>query len=168
MSFSSWFKKVFIGTGSFPISGQERLSPSDIIKSDHIAVNEWFVTIDLRDALPLTEQPIIWLPHTPESGSMDPVMDFGHNALYVWAANKTDERSLLDWLWTQEVGNVVVYRIPADVSQPAIAYNAHRIIKKGIDAEGRYYFFKGDNNSVQDPWKIREESLKYLCIGILY
>ena len=166
-SLPSWFKKVFIG-GTISSGGQERPSSSDIVKTGHIAANEWFVTIDLHDALPLSEKPIVWLPHTPESGSMDPVMDFGHNALYLWAANERDERSLLDWLWNQEVGNLVVYRIPADVSQPAIAYNAHRIVKKGIDAEGRYYLFKGDNNAVQDPWKVREINLKYLCFGIIY
>jgi len=44
----------------------------------------------------------------------------------------------------------------------------HRIIDKSIDEEGIYYTVKGDNNQLQDPFKIRYDDIKGVVVAIIY
>lgn len=44
----------------------------------------------------------------------------------------------------------------------------HRIVQVGWDDEGWYAMTKGDNNPLQDPSKVRFESVKGVVVGIIY
>ena len=49
-----------------------------------------------------------------------------------------------------------------------MGFIGHRIISIGNDEEGTYYIMKGDNNQVQDPYKVRFSNIKYILIGVFY
>ena len=158
----------------------EIASPSDIIPKGNITVNQWDdtaeVVIDyLTSNIPFTKPPhILPILSIPDTNSMDGLMDYGHNPLYIVAADEENHKILCDWLadeWTKSKGmlaNDCVYRIPPDFSQPAIHYSIHRIHKVGMDAKGRYWKFKGINNSIIDAPTVRDENILWLNTGVIF
>jgi len=44
----------------------------------------------------------------------------------------------------------------------------HRVIKKGIDPEGEYFYTKGDSNKIIDPFKVRRENVTHIVVAIIY
>lgn len=163
-----WLSKIFTGT-------IERPSPSDIIPEGNITIIQQpaGVMIKLTNLnIPFAESPKVWIPPIPDTNSMDPSMDFGHNNILITGVNETDHTQLVDFL---KVGDIAVYRImvkpadePNDFSKSYKIYAIHRIVEIGKDNEGRYFKFRGDNNAGKDPYKARDRNILWVCIGTIF
>ena len=69
----------------------------------------------------------------------------------------------------------IIPKIPEDVHVGDIAsYSTdngtiiHRVIETGYDSEGWYALFKGDNNPVKDPDKVRFKNIRRIVVAIIY
>lgn len=135
--------------------------PSDIVNEVdiHYFGIEQSVSIGLRRLnIPFTKPPKVWLTTVQDTNSMNPVMDYKHTCVLIAGADLYNQSLLLDAL---QPGNVVVA-----VSD---TFNIiHRIKKITRDKKGRKYTLKGDNNFMSDPYDIRDESIRWLLIGIIY
>ena len=176
-----WLSKLFSGT-------IERPSPSDIVPKDNITVVDWEdttqIVIDYEKPLniPFTIRPkILNIMGIPDTNSMDGLMDYGHNPLYIEPANEANHQIMVDWLALEfltskgMLANDCVYRVmvdsnddPRDFTKPSLIYAIHRIYKVGADAIGRYFEFKGINNPTKDPFKARDHNLLFLNTGIIF
>lgn len=120
------------------------------------------------------------LMEIPDTNSMDGVMDYGNNVLYIQPADTENDRIMVDWIadtWLKSKGLQTVdavYRVmadpqasPFDFSEPALFYAIHRLVKIGTDDKGRYFIFKGFNNPANDPYKARPRSIMFLKIGVI-
>ena len=135
----------------------ERPSPGDWVSEPDVqSWAESFPWLGLN--VHLAERPKIWVPMIPDTNSMDGVFDYGHNNILIAGSNDDDHQALVAHL---VVGDIAVYRTSS-------IYAIHRIIEIGDDAAGRYYRFKGDNNSTKDPEKIRESQIEWVSIGTIY
>ncbi len=85
--------------------------------------------------------------------SMDPVFDTEANTIEI-------RPSSFDEL---EIGDIVSYH-----SNIADSIVIHRIIGFGEDKDGRYAILKGDNNSSQDPEKVRFSQIKGVVVAVVY
>ena len=153
MSIIDWLKRLF---GTF-----EQPSPSDIVPKGSINQYdiEGKVEINLRKLnIPFTEPPKVWIPDIPNTNSMDPAMDYGHNNILIAGADEENQSIMVDFV---KVGDIAVYRT-------ARLYAIHRIARIGNDDQGKYFIFKGDNNPVADPDRVRENQILWLCIGTIY
>ena len=122
---------------------QELPSPSDWIKEDDIHVYYKSVEFDCENCQ--------WA-NFADTNSMDPVLDYGHNAIEIIPQRTSDIR----------VGDIVSY--DAGVYGTII----HRVIQIGNDEKGWYTIFKGDNNSEADPFKVRFNQIKRKVVAIIY
>ena len=155
----SWWEQFLRALGLRPTV--ERPSPSDIVMETGILGDNYAakVIIDLRQLnIPFSRQPRIWIPPIPDTNSMDGAFDIGNNNILICGADPTNQTIMLDFM---KVGDIAVYRTPT-------AYIIHRIIEIGTDGEGRYFIFKGDNNSGEDHGRIRDSQVEWLSIGIIY
>lgn len=169
------------------LSGVERPSPSDIVPQSSIKVENAYnasrITIDYMSLnIPFTKPPtILPIMSIPDSNSMDGIMDYGHNPLYIKPADPENHQIMVDWLAKEfieskgKLANDCVYRImvhpedaPNDFTKSHKWYAIHRIGKVGQDAEGRYFIFKGVNNAISDPYKARDANLLWLNTGVIY
>lgn len=91
-----------------------------------------------------------WATFT-NTNSMDPVLDENAFAIEKRPASPDD----------LEVGDIASY----DGGDGIII---HRIVEKGVDKDGTYFLFKGDNNPLPDPDKVRFDQIKRVVVGILY
>ncbi len=123
---------------------EERLSPYDRIAEQNIRVEKDKVTINVQDAE--------WSRFT-DTNSMDPIIDEGTNAIQI--VPKSEEEI--------HVGDIVSYK-----SDYADGIIIHRVIETGYDEKGWYCLMKGDNNSRQDPGKIRFSQIKRVVVAIIY
>mgnify|MGYP001558852107 CR=1 FL=1 len=175
-----WLGKFFGGT-------VERASPPDIIPKTGIQTmcfdKVCQVIIDYsRLNIPFTRHPnLIPIMDIPDTNSMDGYMDIGHNPLYIEPANEANHKIMLDWLEEQFYNTKgmlaadCVYRVmanpqdnPKDFSRPALFYAIHRIKDIGQDKDGRFWRFKGINNSSTDPYKVRDRNIFYLNTGVIH
>lgn len=158
---------------------KERPSPSNIIKNEMVrgfllgGIYRPEGSTELRVAkellnIYLKADPILWSPSVPDTGSMDNIIDFGHNTLLIQGANAEDHRRMLDWMSDQfiknplEGANIVVVR-----SDDRAQFILHRLVE--VDADGeRYWRTKGDNNSKKDATVWRDRNVEWLAIGTLY
>ena len=126
----------------FPELIPERDSPGDYIKEYQIHIYPDKVVIDVPNAI---------LASFADTNSMDPVLDAGHNAIHVVPKRESDV----------QVGDIVSYKTP---------YGSiiHRIIEINQDEEGWYAIFKGDNNPVPDPGRIRWNQIQRKAVAIIY
>ena len=146
--------KMFTGT-------KERPSPSDILPRSSIIIGADSIEINLKALnIPFSLTPRVWIPLIPGTNSMDGAFDYGNNNILIAGADDTDHKKMIDFI---NVGDVVVYQ-PTWFDRLVI----HRIIKKGIDKEGRWFKFKGDNNATSDPGLVRDSQIKWLSIGVIY
>lgn len=127
---------------------EEKASPSDWIKEDQIHVYFDKVEIDCRNCQ--------WA-NFADTNSMDPVLDYGHNAIEIIPQVTSDI----------QVGDIVSYELDKE------KYNIegtiiHRVIEIGYDEEGWYAIFKGDNNNSPDPLRVRWDQIKRKVIAIIY
>uniref|UniRef100_A0A6M3JAL5 Uncharacterized protein n=1 Tax=viral metagenome TaxID=1070528 RepID=A0A6M3JAL5_9ZZZZ len=142
----------------------EQPSPSNIIPAENIhkignplrlEINLWNINIPWDDS-----QVGLWYPSIPNSNSMDPIYDEGHNVSYLKPGSKANHIIMCDWLEAEILmgfRNIAVYFVDATLSI------THYAFAVGHDAEGRYFRFKGFNNSQPDPYKVRDNQL--MCIG---
>ena len=122
----------------------ERASPSDWIKKDQIHVFNDKIIIDVQGA--------DWAEFV-DTNSMDPVIDEYANSIEL---HPTDPSQL-------SIGDIISYS-----SQFSDGIIIHRIIQIGFDETGWFAIVKGDNNSRQDPGKVRFEDIEGVLVGILY
>lgn len=119
-------------------------SPCDRISEDQIFVFSDQIIIDFKDAE--------WATFT-DTNSMDPVIDFGANAIEYVPKNESEIC----------VGDIVSYK-----SSFADGVLIHRVVEIGYDNNGWYAIMKGDNNAYRDPGRIRFDQLKRVVIAIIY
>ncbi|MDO8656785.1 MAG: hypothetical protein Q7K45_06110 [Nanoarchaeota archaeon] len=124
------------------LSGQENSSPSDWVKENQIEVYPQKVILDISGAK--------WAGFT-NTNSMDPFIDETANAIEITPSNPD----------VIQVGDVIAY-------QTSYGVLIHRVIEKGIDAEGVYYRVKGDNNRFQDPFKVRFNDVQGVVVAVIY
>ena len=70
------------------------------------------------------------------------------------------------------VGDIIVFTKPQEMIEKGFTSNTttilHRVIGKGTDSEGIYYYTKGDNNWIEDGVKIRFENITKVIIGVIW
>ncbi len=165
----------------------ERPSPSDIIPKANITVNTFYNAAQIRIDythlnIPFTKPPIIKpIMDIPDTNSMDGLMDYGHNPLYIEPSDIENHKILVDWLAAEFLrskgllANDCVYRVmvddtdnSSDFTKPYKWYAIHRIWKIGYDENGRWWIFKGINNVVRDPVYARDNNILWVNTGIIY
>jgi len=150
-----WLSRIFSGT-------VERPSPSNIVPEGNIrhdiTANLILVSVGGLN-IPFAKPPKVWIPPIPDSNSMDPAFDHGHNNILIAGADIFEQIKMVDFL---KAGDIAVYEV--ETGRPII----HRIVKIGQDSQGRYFRFQGDNNTVKDPYKVRDENIQWLCIGTIF
>lgn len=159
-------------------------SLSDIVPKENIYIIGNTVVVDYGKKLniPFTRTPFI-LPimDIPDSNSMDGLMDIGHNPVYIQPADRENQSILADWLaseWKSSKGklaNDCVYRVmvdsadnPYDFSKPHKNYAIHRISEVAYDDNGRFFKFKGINNSIEDPPKVRDAEILFVNTQLIF
>ncbi len=144
-AYISWETPEPVATApiSLPRGNLELASPSDWIKEEDITVYGDRVVIDLPNAK--------WAKFT-NTNSMDPLFDETSHALEIVPTSPNQIRA----------GDIISYKSPL-VSAPVI----HRVIQIGNDGQW-YALTKGDNNSEQDPRKVRFEQVQRVLVAIIY
>lgn len=87
------------------------------------------------------------------TNSMLPILDSGSTGFYYYVNEYTE----------LFVGDIVSYYVEWRDS-----YVIHRIIGIGQDEQGLYYITKGDNLVKEDPYKVRQEQIKGVLVGIIW
>ena len=149
---------------------RDRPSPSDIFPPSSMDALVYFLnnsaTLENLN-IPFTKKPIAIAVAIADTKSMDELFDAEANAIVIYGADNENQQIMVDWMAEQWLtdpmkgGNIAIY-------SSAQAFAIHRVIKVGFDNEGRYFKFKGDNNSSEDPWKIRDSEIKYLTVLLAY
>lgn len=125
------------------LSGMERPSPKGVIEPASLHF--------YSDRLTIRHPRLIQMLPTG-SDSMDPLFDEGDVVIGI---EDFDRDSLI-------VGDMVVYHAGGG------HYWSHRIVSILVDAQGRLYRLKGDNNDRIDPYLVRNQHIKYYIAGIIY
>ena len=120
----------------------ERQSPSDLIKENQIHVYEDRIVLDIEGA--------VWSRFT-DTNSMDPILDTGANAIEIVPKSAADIH----------VGDIASY----DSEYGTVI---HRVVSTGFDADGWYAVFKGDNNAMPDPGKVRFDQIRRVVVALIY
>ena len=151
----NWLRKILkLFTGTI-----ERPSPSDIVPRSSIAHDANIISIDLGVLnIPFTKPPTVWIPSIPDTNSMDPVFDYGHNNILIAGVDEIEQAILCAFI---KKGDIIVYTMPG--KNPVI----HRVVAINSDAEGRWFTLRGDNNASNDPHKVRDVNIKWLYIGTI-
>lgn len=126
-------EKPFLGS-------EERLSPSDRVKEEHLQL--------FSDKL-IINFPELRLASYTNTNSMDPLFDEHATGLEIMPSSEEDIHA----------GDIIAYQSGNDLI-------VHRVILIGEDGLGWYAVLKGDNSKELE--KVRFEQVKYLLIGILY
>ncbi len=126
------------------ITNPEQPSPYNWVSERDITVEKDKVTIDVSNAQ--------WSRFT-NTNSMDPVLDNGANAIQIVPKSEAEIH----------VGDIVSYK-----SEYLDGTVIHRVIETGYDKQGWYAIMKGDNNSREDPGKIRFNQIKRITIAVIY
>lgn len=129
---------------SFASRPQNLLSPADHVSEDQINVYDDRIIIDISNA--------IWSKFAP-TRSMDPFLDSGANGIEIRPKSISDINP----------GDVISYH-----SEIANSLIIHRVVKIDFDEQGWYAVAKGDNNSENDPEKIRFDMINGVLVGIIY
>lgn len=163
-----FLKKILSGRGLVP-------SPPDIVKKGGIVIKDGKVSIDLEMVnIPFLGPPEIVVYPVMDTKSMDGIMDYGNEIAVIAGGDADDQAKMIDWIasqWEDSKGlNAAdcAYRIPADWNEPPEHYLFHRLVQVGHDNDGRYFRFRGVNTKSRDPFKVRDENIKYLGIGVIY
>lgn len=164
---------------------RDKPSRSDIVPKTSMTITKQPVGVHLNFAklnIPFTKPPEkVWIPDIPASKSMDGCYDAGNNNLLIKPADEENYEIMVDWIaqqWLESNGkldNDCVFRImvneaddPFDFTKPHKFYAIHRLTKVDYDEQGRYFIFKGINNPIADPYKVRDRNLMYLSCGVIY
>lgn len=134
--------------GSYPsvqdgvLKAKERISPYDWIKQDEITLYSDGVSFNLDNPQ--------WAIFA-DTNSMDPVFDSTSHAIEIIPKSEEDVH----------VGDIVSYSTDNGTI-------IHRVIETGYDSEGWYAMFKGDNNPIKDPDKVRFKNIRRIVVAIIY
>ncbi|MBN1644598.1 hypothetical protein JW851_00980 [Candidatus Woesearchaeota archaeon] len=124
------------------LKAKERASPHDWIKESDIQLYQNGVTIDVENPQ--------WAVFA-DTNSMDPIIDAGAHAIEIIPKTPDDVH----------VGDIVSY-------QSGSGTIIHRVIETGYDNYGWYAEFKGDNNPIKDPNKVRFKDIRRIVVAIVY
>jgi hypothetical protein len=128
----------------FSNKSPERESPQDRIKEHQIHVYQDKVILDIKDPE--------WAKFS-NTNSMDPIIDENANAIQVIPKSEDEI----------EIGDIISYKIDGE------QFNIiHRVIGKGQDNEGTFFYLKGDNNPTRDPSKVRFDQIDRVLVAIVY
>lgn len=121
------------------------ISPSDRIQLRQIQVE--------NNKLTLTYNTNLYLSEYAPTKSMLPLFDSGHNGIEIIPQKASDIK----------IGDIIAYQ--SDIVNGLVV---HRVIDVKQDDKGAYFTLKGDNNTEQDPEKVRFNQIKFILIGVLY
>ena len=127
-------------------SGKEKISPNDWVRCDQIAYDEQTRTLKVGGL-----EPEVQVFGIADTGSMDGLMAYGHNVILT---SNFDRNKLA-------AGDIVAYQVYANLV-------LHRIVEIGEDSQGRWYHTRGDNCIDNDPYRLRNDNIKWLCLGLIY
>ncbi len=119
-------------------------SPADRISYETIAIDSSKATVRSHNIRK-------WFIY--DTNSMVPVMDVGSTVLTV------EPKSFDDI----SIGDIIFFKV--DEYDAKIV---HRVIRTSYDRFSPYYVTKGDNNLVEDPFRVRFEDVEGVVIGIIY
>ncbi len=124
------------------ISPPEQNSPSDWIKEEQIKVYQDKVIFSVYNPT--------WAKFT-NTNSMDPFLDENAHAIEILPEKPQDIH----------IGDIISYKTRQEIF-------IHRVIAQAEDKEGLYFTVKGDNTTVQDPYKVRFEDIQGVVVAIIY
>ncbi len=130
------------GFALFSEKSVEKASPYNWITPDQIKVSKEGINIDVEGAI---------LVGFADTNSMDPLLDENSNGIEI----------IPDSIADIHIGDIVSYKSGDDSI-------IHRVVFIGADEKGWYCLMKGDNNSSQDPKKIRFDQIQRVLVGIIY
>ena len=88
-----------------------------------------------------------------DSNSMLPTLDYGSNGVHI----------IYDRDMKLEVGDIISYKYEKE------NYSIiHRIVDLGVDSKGNYYITQGDNREGPDPFKVREDQIERVMVGVIW
>lgn len=122
------------------LGDEEKLSPSDRIKEEHLQL--------FSDKL-IINFPELRLASYTNTNSMDPLLDEHTTGLEIMPSSEQDIHA----------GDIVAYQSGNDLI-------VHRVIAIGEDDLGWHAVLKGDNSKELE--KVRFEQVKYVLVGVLY
>jgi len=134
--------------GSYPtmqdgvLKAKERISPFDWIKQDDINLYSDGVSFNVDNPQ--------WAIFA-DTNSMDPVFDSTSHAIEIIPKTAEDIH----------VGDIASYSTDNGTI-------IHRVIETGYDSKGWYAMFKGDNNPIKDPDKVRFKDIRRIVVAIIY
>lgn len=117
------------------------IAPSDSIPTSAIEVFDDRIVLLIEGASISSYAP---------TGSMRPFFDAGANGIRVVPTSPEEIA----------VGDIISFTRGSDLI-------VHRVVTKGVDADGAYFITRGDNNTINDEL-IRFDDIAYKTIGILY
>ncbi len=121
---------------------QERPSPGDWIKEEQIKVYSDKVILNVPNT--------IWATFT-NTNSMDPFFDETAHAIETIPSNPLSINE----------GDIISFNSPSGVL-------IHRVVSRNNDELGIYYTVKGDNSSVEDPFKVRFDDIQGVVVAVIY
>jgi hypothetical protein len=133
---------VFTIFNSKILVSPERSSPSDWIKETDIIVQNDKVILNVINPT--------WAKFT-NTNSMDPFIDENSHAIEV-LPESPDQIN---------VGDVISYQTNYGVI-------IHRVIEKGEDDKGMYFYVQGDNTTLRDPFKVRFDDVQGVVVAVIY
>ncbi len=142
-----WFTNSILNTIQFhqekPFLGdQERASPYDRIKDEHLELNKDFLKINFKN---------LHIAYYSNTNSMDPVLD--------------EDSFGIEWIPESEkdihIGDIVAYKAGDFLI-------VHRVVDIKKDKEGWYALLKGDNSRSDAKEKVRFNQIRYVVLGVLY
>lgn len=124
------------------LKAKERISPFDWIKQEDINLYQDGVSFNIDNPQ--------WAIFA-DTNSMDPVFDSTSHAIEIIPKSAEDVH----------VGDIASYNTDNGTI-------IHRVIETGYDSEGWYAMFKGDNNPIKDPDKVRFNDIRRIVVAIIY
>jgi hypothetical protein len=137
------FVLLLIFIGSAQSSSFTPASPDDWIREGNIEIYNDRVIIYIDNAS---------ISRYEDSNSMVPVLDSGVNGIRI--VPEPDDI---------HIGDIVSYE--AGWIDGLVV---HRVVYIGEDELGKYYILKGDNNTKNDPEKVRFEQIRYVTVALIY
>ena len=117
---------------------------------------DWTKYDEFRGVLPYTLEGMEWNVSS-STGSMRPLIGPGTSVYTIPYEEAKKLRPVAR-------GDIITFKKAEDIDGRGVI---HRIIKIGVDKEGKYFITKGDNNMSSDD-KIREWQITGVLVGVWY
>lgn len=148
---------AFVGLSAVEIPAVDSLnlqnSASLLVAKERASPHDWVKESDIEmysDGVVLSIDNPQWAVFA-DTNSMDPVIDSGSHAIEIIPKTPEDIH----------VGDIVSYSTPNGTI-------IHRVVETGYDNDGWYAVFKGDNNPIKDPNKVRFKDIRRIVVAIVY